>query len=102
MGAVDLFSQDLRADVNLHALKYLNAFSKLLKDEPSEEPCRVRFVQLAVPCDGERQRYGLGGEVANVRFGWYGYFGEGDGQHYVINVFKEKHRGSLAISKCIV
>lgn len=35
MGAVDLFSQDSRVDVNLHAVKYLNAFSKLLKDEPS-------------------------------------------------------------------
>lgn len=37
MGAVDLFSQDSRADVNLHAVKYLNAFSKLLKDEPSRK-----------------------------------------------------------------
>lgn len=35
MGGMDLFSQDSRENVNLRAVKYLNAFSKLLKDEPS-------------------------------------------------------------------
>lgn len=35
MGKVDLFSQDSRENVNLRAVKYLDAFSRLLKDEPS-------------------------------------------------------------------
>ena len=34
MGEIDLFSQDSRENVNIKAVKYLNAFSKLLKDEP--------------------------------------------------------------------
>lgn len=33
MGEMDLFSQDTRENVNLRAVKYLDAFSKLLKDE---------------------------------------------------------------------
>ena len=37
MGEMDLFSQDSRENVNLKAVKYLNAFSKLLKDEPSRK-----------------------------------------------------------------
>lgn len=37
MGEMDLFSQDSRENVNLRAVKYLNAFSKLLKDEPSRK-----------------------------------------------------------------
>jgi len=37
MGGMDLFSQDSRENVNLRAVKYLNAFSKLLKDEPSRK-----------------------------------------------------------------
>lgn len=37
MGEMDLFSQDSRENVNLRAAKYLNAFSKLLKDEPSRK-----------------------------------------------------------------
>ena len=37
MGEMDLFSQDSRENVNLKAVKYLNSFSKLLKDEPSRK-----------------------------------------------------------------
>lgn len=37
MGGMDLFSRDSRENVNLRAVKYLNAFSKLLKDEPSRK-----------------------------------------------------------------
>lgn len=37
MGEMDLFSQDSRENVNLRAVKYLNAFSKLLKDEPTRK-----------------------------------------------------------------
>lgn len=37
MGEMDLFSQDSRENVNLKAVKYLNAFSKLLKDEPARK-----------------------------------------------------------------
>ena len=37
MGEMDLFSQDSRKNVNLKAVKYLNSFSKLLKDEPSRK-----------------------------------------------------------------
>ena len=37
MGEMDLFSQDSRENVNLRAVKYLNTFSKLLKDEPSRK-----------------------------------------------------------------
>ena len=32
MGEIDLFSQDSRENVNIKAVKYLKAFSKLLKD----------------------------------------------------------------------
>ena len=34
MGALDLFSQESRADVNEKAVRYLYAFSKRLKDDP--------------------------------------------------------------------
>lgn len=41
MGEMDLFSQDSRANVNIRAVKYLNAFSKLLKDEPARKSLAV-------------------------------------------------------------
>lgn len=41
MGEMDLFSQDSRENVNLKAVKYLNAFCKLLKDEPSRKSLAV-------------------------------------------------------------
>ena len=37
MGEMDLFSQDSRENVNLKAVKYLNSFSQLLKDEPARK-----------------------------------------------------------------
>lgn len=37
MGEMDLFSQHSRENVNLRAVKYLNTFSKLLRDEPSRK-----------------------------------------------------------------
>lgn len=37
MGEMDLFSQDSRENVNIRVVKYLNAFSKLLKDEPARK-----------------------------------------------------------------
>ena len=41
MGEMDLFSKDSRENVNLKAVKYLNAFCKLLKDEPSRKSLAV-------------------------------------------------------------
>lgn len=35
IGEMDLFSQDSRENMNIRAVKYLNAFSKLLQDDPS-------------------------------------------------------------------
>lgn len=41
MGEMDLFSQDSRENVNIRAVKYLNAFSRLLKDEPARKSLAV-------------------------------------------------------------
>lgn len=37
IGEMDLFSQDPRENMNIRAVKYLNAFSKLLQDDPSRK-----------------------------------------------------------------
>ena len=41
MGEMDLFSQDSRENVNFKAVKYLNGFSTLLKDEPTRKSLTV-------------------------------------------------------------
>lgn len=103
MGAVDLFSQDSRVDVNLHAVKYLNAFSKLLKDEPSRNNLVVSdSFNLQFRVMENDNDTGWVEKIANVGSDGTDILVKARVNIMLINVFKEKHRGSLVISKCIV
>lgn len=103
MGEMDLFSQDSRENVNLKAVKYLNAFSKLLKDEPSRKNLVVSDTfNLQFRIIENDNDTGWVEKIANVGSDGTDILVKAMVNIMLINVFKEKYQENSGISRCIV